>query len=76
MKYKNAVVGQRVQIKKVFNSDNAYFSKGQVGVITRTDGDESDTKFCWITLDGKTEEVDRAMYPRQLRKVKGNDNSK
>lgn len=71
MKYQNAVVGQRVQIKQVNGGDSHYFSVGQLGTITRTDDDESTLKHCFITLDGKTVEMARPMYPRQLRKVKG-----
>lgn len=71
MKYENAVVGQRVQIKKPYEGDKAYFSKGQLGTITRTDDDDSKIKHCWITLDGSSKETPRPMYPTQLRKVKG-----
>lgn len=72
MKYKNAVVGQRVVIKDNINMvDARYFKVGQVGTITRTDDDESSTKFCYITLDGEDVETERPMYPSQLRKVKG-----
>lgn len=72
MKYKNAVVGQRVVIKgNVTVVDARYFKAGDVGTITRTDDDESSTKLCYITLDGEAVESERPMYPNQLRKVKG-----
>lgn len=69
MKYKNAVVGQRVVVKNVSDIDVKYFSVDDIGTITDTDGDVSRNRLCYITLDGKSEQINYPMYPSQLRKA-------
>lgn len=62
MKYQNAVVGQRVEVKKLMGEDESFNIKvGAKGTITYAGNDR-----CRITYDGTTIEV---MLCEQLRKA-------
>ncbi|UFJ83463.1 hypothetical protein [Acinetobacter phage vB_AbaP_ABWU2101] len=71
MKVKNCKVGQRVQVKHLIGFDREYFSEGATGIIVRIDDGEDSELHVYVKFDGSDETCGRFIYPRQLRKVKG-----